>query len=32
MDSYEIWVNLRDSHKDLEFSANVKACLDHLKS
>lgn len=26
-----MWCNLRDSRKDLEFSANVKAYLDHLK-
>ncbi len=32
MDSYEIWVNLKDSHKDLEFAANVRAYMEHLQS
>jgi hypothetical protein len=29
---YHMWCNLRESRKDLEFSANVKAYLDHLKA
>lgn len=32
MNYYEIWVNLKDSRKDLEFCAAVDAYLGHLKS
>lgn len=32
MDRYEIWVNLKDSRRDLEFAAAVDAYLGHLKS
>jgi len=32
MNYYHMWVNLKDGHRDLEFAANVKAYLDHLKS
>lgn len=31
MDYYEIWCNLRDSRRDLEFARNLAAYLDHLK-
>jgi hypothetical protein len=32
MNYYEIWVNLKDSTKDLEFAKAVDAYLGHLKS
>lgn len=32
MNYYTMWVNLRDSRRDLEFAANVKAYLDYLQS
>ncbi len=32
MDRYEIWVNLKDSRRDLEFSEAVGKYLGHLKS
>lgn len=32
MDIYHIWVNLRDSRRDLEFARAVDAYLGHLKS
>ncbi|HWL95277.1 MAG TPA: DUF6614 family protein [Phycisphaerae bacterium] len=28
---YEIWCNLRDSHRDMEFVQNVRAYLGHLQ-
>lgn len=31
MDYYEIWCNLRDSSRDLEFCANVERYLGHLR-
>ncbi len=31
MDYYQIWCNLRDSHKDIEFCENVQAYLEHLR-
>ncbi|MFM9958890.1 MAG: DUF6614 family protein [Phycisphaerales bacterium] len=31
MNHYHMWCNLRESRKDLEFSASVRAYLDHLK-
>ncbi len=31
MNYYEMWANLRDSRKDLEWAAAVKAYLDFLK-
>ncbi|HYE61163.1 MAG TPA: DUF6614 family protein [Phycisphaerales bacterium] len=31
MQYYQMWCNLRESHKDLEFCANVTAYLGHLK-
>lgn len=31
MQHYHIWCNLRDSHKDLEFSRNVAAYLGRLR-
>jgi hypothetical protein len=30
MNYYEIWVNLRESHKDLEFSKAVHGYMEHL--
>lgn len=32
MNFYEIWVNLKDSKRDLEFATAVDAYLGHLKS
>lgn len=32
MNYYEIWCNLKDSHKDLEFAQAVHAYLGELKS
>ncbi len=32
MNYYEMWFNLRESHRDVEFSRNVRAYLDHLQS
>jgi hypothetical protein len=32
MNYYDIWVNLRDSRKDMEFAAAVHAYMEHLKS
>lgn len=32
MDCYEIWFNLRDSARDVDFSRDVAAYLGHLKS
>lgn len=32
MQYYQMWFNLIDSRKDLEFAAAVKNYLDHLKS
>lgn len=32
MDHYLIWFNLKDSHRDLEFSAAAEAYLGHLRS
>ncbi|MBX3394823.1 MAG: hypothetical protein KF841_05610 [Phycisphaerae bacterium] len=32
MNHYEIWCNLKDSHRDLEFAENLRAYLDYLKS
>lgn len=32
MNHYEIWFNLKNSHKDLEFVTNLRGFLDHLKS
>ena len=31
MQYYQIWCNLRDSHRDLEFCGNVRAYLGYLK-
>ncbi len=31
MDHYEIWVNLKDTHKDVEFAGHVHAYLGHLQ-
>lgn len=31
MNYYHIWVNLKDSHKDMEFCDQVNAYLGHLK-
>jgi hypothetical protein len=31
MDYYQIWVDLKDSHRDLEFVENVNKYLGHLK-
>ncbi len=31
MDHYEIWCNLKDSHRDLEFASNVRDYLGQLK-
>ena len=31
MDYYEIWFDLRDSSRDLEFAARAHAYLDHLR-
>jgi len=31
MNHYHMWCNLRDSRKDIEFAADVRAYLDHLK-
>ncbi|HKQ48999.1 MAG TPA: DUF6614 family protein [Phycisphaerae bacterium] len=31
MNHYEIWVNLKDSHKDLEFAENLRGYLGHLQ-
>lgn len=31
MNYYHIWVNLKDSHKDLEFCENLNSYLGHLK-
>ncbi len=32
MDHYHIWVNLKDTTKDVEFAKRVHAYLDHLKA
>lgn len=32
MDHYEIWVNLKDSRRDLEFAAAVRDYMEHLKA
>lgn len=32
MNYYEMWFNLKDSHRDLEFCRHVDAYLGHLKS
>lgn len=32
MNYYEIWVNLKDSHRDLEFCKAVDAYMGHLRS
>lgn len=32
MQYYEMWFNLKDSHRDVEFARNVDAYLGHLKS
>jgi hypothetical protein len=32
MNYYHMWVNLRDSRKDLQFAHDVRAYLDHYKS
>jgi uncharacterized protein DUF6614 len=32
VDHYHIWVNLRDSHKDLEFASHVAAYMGYLQS
>lgn len=32
MNHYNIWCNLRDSKRDLEWAGHVKAYLDHLQS
>ena len=32
MNVYHMWFNLRESHKDVEFSRHLAAYLDHLKS
>lgn len=31
MDYYQIWVDLKDAHRDLEFAANVHKYLGHLQ-
>lgn len=31
MDCYDIWVDLRNSHKDLEFAQAVHAYMGHLR-
>ena len=31
MDHYEIWFNLKDAHRDLEFSKKLSAYLGHLR-
>lgn len=31
MNYYEIWFNLKDTHKDLEFAASLGAYLGHLQ-
>jgi len=31
MNQYHMWCNLRDSRKDLEFAADVRSYLEHLK-
>lgn len=31
MNYYHIWCNLKDTHKDLEFAANLRAYLGHLQ-
>lgn len=31
MNHYEIWFNLKDTHKDLEFTENLKGYLGHLQ-
>jgi hypothetical protein len=31
MQHYDIWVDLKDSHRDLEFAAAVRAWLGHLQ-
>lgn len=31
MDHYEIWCNLKDSHRDLEFAANLRGYLGQLR-
>lgn len=32
MNYYHLWCNLKDSHKDLEFSRALEAYLGHLRS
>lgn len=32
MNHYEIWCNLKDSHRDMEFAENVRAYLGCLQS
>lgn len=32
MQYYQMWCNLKESHKDLEFAANVDAYLSHLRN
>ncbi len=32
MNYYHIWVNLKDSHRDLEFSDNLNGYLGYLKN
>jgi hypothetical protein len=32
VDTYHIWVNLRDSRRDLEFARAIDAYLGHLKA
>lgn len=32
MQFYQMWCNLRDSHRDLEFCRNVNAYLGHLQA
>src|SRR5687768_13158528 len=31
MDYYQIWVDLKDAHRDIEFCANVDKYLGHLR-
>lgn len=31
MDYYQIWVDLKDTHRDLDFAENVNKYLGHLK-
>lgn len=31
MDYYQVWVNLKETHRDLEFCENVQRYLSHLK-